>query len=95
MKRPTLKEGDLVKLTKTAVKERRVRNIDWNPKTTLLILGLDGDGAEALTMTTCSFINDLEVQCEAQFYRKELWFTGKNIFGNRPKVRILQGRRQK
>ena len=78
--------GDLVKLTKSAARKRA----NWDPKTTLAVIDLDGDGAEYMTMVTCRVIDSKGKPRLHELNRNELWFAGKNIFGNRPKVRLLQ-----
>jgi len=90
-KRPELKRGDVVKLTKLAVKLRQAAGIAWKAKTSLVATNLDDDGSEANTMVTCRVVLEGRV-FYSEFYRRELWYTGHNIFEpkKKSKIRLLQ-----
>lgn len=61
----------------------------------MAVIGIDGDGSENTTMISCRTTDSRGKAQVHSFFRNELWFTGKNIFGNRPKVRLLQSVRPK
>ena len=78
-RRPTLKKGDLVKLTKKSVHLRKFIGINWSSKTSLIVIDLDGDGSEFNTMVTCCVKLNGKTH-HRDFLRRELWYSGFNIF---------------
>lgn len=92
-KRPEIRQGDLVKLTKNAVAIRVALGHQCNPKDSFVVTGLDGNGSEAMTMVTCRGLSEEGVPFYVEFYRKELWYSGHNIFEpKKTKIRLLQSR---
>ena len=89
-KRPAVKRGDLVRLSKKGKKA----NYPWPPNVTMVVTEVEGDGVEQKSI----------IHCRAEFrgkvwridaYRMHLWFTGKNIFRTRRMVRVLNSKKKR
>jgi hypothetical protein len=73
--RPTLVVGDVVVLSKKGRKFPRA----FQTKSTLVVYNVQGDGVDYNSIITCR-ISENGIYKYYNFYRSELWFTGKNIF---------------
>ena len=71
-KRPTLKCGDVVKLSKKA------RSIDWPRNAPVIVISVSGNGDEKYDVVRCKPRGTYTMPIS--LYRYELWKTGYNAF---------------
>lgn len=73
--RPTIRVGDVVKLSKKGREFPR----EFPIKSTMVVSNVYGDGIDYYSVITCriSYGNELVYH---KFYRSELWTTGINVF---------------
>ena len=75
MKRPKLKPGDLVKLSKKG----KIYPRSFLTNSTMVVCKIEGDGIELYSVITCR-VKVGERYEKRKFYRSELWKTGVNVF---------------
>jgi len=79
--RPTLRAGDVVRLSKKG----KEASYPWPNDITLVVTKVEGDGVERRSVIHCrAIINDIAYEFKA--YRHHLWKTGTNVFEKTSRV---------
>jgi len=89
-KRPEVKRGDIVRLSKKGKKA----NYPWPENVTMVVTEVDGDGVDSSSIVHCRAVIHNKVW-QIQAYRHHLWFAKKNLFHSRRIVRVLNSNKKR